>query len=109
MYTNSDDTPGHSFTNNDDNSNTLKPVSVITNFSHSLPHIMLPSVTHTNHNNNYHLKHIDSNFDSTPVIVIELTDNNSLSGSWHPLKWAKFLTNNFVNINNILNLTTTRK
>lgn len=73
------------------------PDQVITNTISS--HSILPAATHTKYITDQHLKHFESNFDGTPIIIIELTDTNI--STWHPLKWAKLLSTNFYGINNI--------
>ena len=101
MITDSTESPPNNYhTDNEtiDINNSTEPGSVITNTITS--NLTFPGTTHTNHTAD-DLCHFNSDFNGTPIIIIELTDSNLSSGSWHPLKWAKFLSKNFLGINNI--------
>lgn len=76
-----------------------QPGSVIPNSKPTSHQINSPVNTFTNRTLDQHLKHFDDHFEGSPIIIIELTDNSTTHGSWHPLKWAKFLCNNFFGIN----------
>lgn len=78
-----------------------EPGTTITNSSHITNQRTIPGRTHTKHASAQHLKHFEENFTGTPIIIIELLDTNNTNGSWHPLKWAKLLCNNFFGINSI--------
>ncbi|KAL4123161.1 hypothetical protein QTP88_015384 [Uroleucon formosanum] len=69
-------------------SSSPKPVCDITNSTTTLP-----VVDKTKYNTDKHLKLFESNFDGTPIIIIELIDPNI--STWHPLKCVKLLSTNF--------------
>jgi len=64
-------------------------------------HSTLPGFTYTNYNVDQQLKYFNSDYNGPSVIIIEFIDSNLSTGSWHPLKWVKFLTKNFQAIINI--------
>ncbi|KAL4119464.1 hypothetical protein QTP88_012271 [Uroleucon formosanum] len=76
-----------------------QPVSVIPNTKSISHQIDAPDNTFSNRTSDQHLKHFEDHFEGSPIIIIESTDNRTTNGSWHPLKWAKFLCNNFFGIN----------
>jgi hypothetical protein len=78
-------------------SSSSKPDRAITNTTSS--HTTSPDAKPTKPNTDQQFKRFESNFDGIPVIIIEYTD--SIIFTWHPLKWAKFLSTNFYSINNI--------
>ena len=78
-----------------------EPGTTITNSPHITNQLNTPGSTHTKLASAQHLTHFEENFTGTPIIIIELINANNTNGSWHPLKWAKLLCNNFFGINSI--------
>lgn len=97
-----DDNCPHGNTNSTDNTNyginCTKPVSSNSNITD--PPIS-QTFTYTKPNIQQHSKCFSADYNGPPVIIIESTDPNSGTGIWHPLKCAKFFSNNFFGINNI--------
>lgn len=91
----------NNITDDGPDNNVYEPGSILPNSQYTSQQQTAPGNTYTKHNSVQHLKHFEDNFIGTPVIIIELTDINNTKGLWHPLKWAKFLCNNFFGINSI--------
>lgn len=87
--------------NNNVSNNITQPGNIFPNIALLSRSLINAANTHTTFPADQHLKHFEPNFSGPTIIVIKLNESNTSTGSWHPLKWTKFLSKHFPGINNI--------